>query len=282
MKIHDFRFEILAIYGLLLCGSVGAIVYSNVHLYDSVVIIEKKDDTLRQANLSIPMRIDIQSENLGHYTISDEASIQKIWQNMHDITADSAPDAISNTTQDHIRLSCTISYLNGSQDTFLLGRYLQLNGQVYSDFYKQPLINSLESDLLQQLYSCSRIAALLPTAPVVQIYTGTAGNPGRALAAAERKELSKALLAATDLQGQKKQFQLATQQNRPVAHIRIELQAVSSPDEIPAANLINIDLYESGCFAVQYLGDSNGRHLYFTKDLLQYLPPRFSQEVFHT
>lgn len=281
MKIHDFRFGILAIYGLLLCSSLGAIVYSNAHLYDSVVIIEKKEDTLRQANLSIPMRIDIQSETLGHYTISDEASIQKIWQTMRDITANPIPDMIKNAGRDNIRLSGTISYLNGSQDTFLLGRYLQLNGQIYSDFYKQPLINSLESDLLQQLYSCERIAALLPTAPTVQLYSGAAGSGGHALALAERKKLGMALLAATDLQGQKNQFQLTTQQNLPAAHIRIELQTASRPDEMPAANLINIDLYENDCFAVQYLGDSNGRHLYFTKNLLQYLPARLSQEVLH-
>jgi len=280
MKIHDFRFWILTIYAVLFCSGLGAIFYSNAHLYGSAVIIEKKEDTLRQTSLSIPMRIDIQSKKLGNYTVSDEASIQKIWQAMRDITAGSVPAIMADAGDDAVRLSGTIYYLNSSQETFLLGRYFQLNDQLYRDFYKQPLINSLESDLLQQLYSCNRIAELLLTAPTVRLY-GPAGSTGYLLAFAEREELRKALLAATDLQGQQNQIQLITQQDRPAAHIHIELESVPISDRMPAADLINIDLYENGCFAVQYLGDSNGRHIYFTKNILQYLPARLSQEVLH-
>lgn len=280
MKTHDFRFWILTIYAVLLCSGLGAIFYSNAHLYGSAVIIEKKEDTLRQTSLSIPMRIDIQSKKLGCYTVSDEASIQKIWQAMRDITAGSVPAIMADTGDDNVRLSGTIYYLNSSQETFLLGRYFQLNDQLYQDVYKRPLINSLESDLLQQLYSCNRIAELLLTAPAVRLY-GPAGSAGHSLAAAERVELRKALLAANDLQGQQNQIQLITQQDRPAAHIHIELEPVPIPDKMPAADLINIDLYENGCFAVQYLGDSNGRHIYFTKNILQYLPTRLSQEVLH-
>jgi len=278
MKNHDFRFWILTIYAVMLCSGLGAIFYSNAHLYGSAVIIEKKEDTLRQTSLSIPMRIDIQSEKLGYYTVSDEASIQKIWQGMRAITAGSVPTVMADAGADDVRLSGTIYYLNSTQKTFRIGRYFQLNDQLYSDFYKQPLINSLKSDLLQQLYSCDRIAGILLTAPAVRLY-GLAGSPGYLLNAAERDNLCKALLAATDLQGQRNQLQLITQQDRPAAHIHIELQKALSPDEMPAANLINIDFYENGCFALQYLGDSNGRHIYFTKNILQYLPARLLQEV---
>lgn len=271
MKRRNFRRWIGAVYLLLICSVLGLVLYNYTELYGTVSVIEKREDTLRQKSYSIPVRVALQSRKLGSYTVLEEASIQKIWQSVHAITgaAGAAPAALYEAEEP--RLSGTIYYLNGVQETFQIGRHFQWNQQVYYDADKRPLVHSLENDLLQLLYSRERVAELLLTAPQVRLYRDF-GVPGYALSPTERQRLQQAVQAAESIQGQQRQVTLLTQANNPSVHVRIELTPAVRPEEMAAEDIINLDPYENGCIAVQYLGDANGRQIYFKADIMKALP----------
>ena len=271
MKGHDYYFWIATIYVFMFCSVLSFVLYNYTELYGTVTVIEKQENILRQKSYSIPVRIELESQKLGTYTVLEEASIQRIWQSVHEIAgnSDMMPEVTDET--DVPRLKGTIVYLNGTQETFQIGREFRFNRQVCDDVHQQPMMHSLENELLAQLYSRERVAQLIQSAPNVRLYRDF-GVAGYALNAAERARLQQAMLAAESIQGQQRQVTLLTQANNPSVHVRIELTPAARPEEMAAEDIINLDLYENGCLAVQYLGDANGRQIYFKSDIMKALP----------
>ena len=270
MKRHNFLLWAGAVYLILIGIVIGIILHNQAQLYGSVNVIETQADSLRQKSFSIPIRIEIASSRLGNCTIYDETAIQKIWQAVEDIRNSPAGEVSNAPTQaDEVRLSGRIYYLDGGQDIFQFSQEFRINQHAYTDDYARPLIHSLENDLLQRLYSRERIATLILTVPQVRLYEDS-GQAAYALDTQQRQELSHAVKGAERIQGQR-QVSLLTQENNPEVHIRLELTTVRRPEEVQAADLINLDLYENGCLAVQYMGDANARQIYYNADLMGFL-----------
>ena len=130
MKGHDYYFWIATIYVFMFCSVLSFVLYNYTELYGTVTVIEKQENILRQKSYSIPVRIELESQKLGTYTVLEEASIQRIWQSVHEIAgnSDMMPEVTDET--DVPRLKGTIVYLNGTQETFQIGREFRFNRQV--------------------------------------------------------------------------------------------------------------------------------------------------------
>ena len=52
-----------------------------------------------------------------------------------------------------------------------------------------------------------------------------------------------------------------------------------TPSKIKCSNLVNIDVYDNDFFVVQYMGDENGRHIYFRGKLKDVCTQIFTNEL---
>ena len=265
MKNNSIRWLLLSIYGLLLLTCAGILYYNYHHLYNQVTVLEDREEIIRQSQLSIPVRITVSNDIWGSHVFENEEVLQKIWKAIHDIISGPGETAPSYPLKDDVKIQGRIEYLSGAVDEFEISSRFILNGQVYDDNYKMPLIDNLKNDLLWYLYSQQQIASLVEQASEVKVYTKQLPS-GRALLPTERKLLEEQIGKARKLESNREITALLKKKGEASAHLRIYLQAEPS-GKIRAAQMINIDTYPDDFFVIQYMGDENGRHLYFQGNL---------------
>ena len=150
-----------------------------------------------------------------------------------------------------------IVYLNGKAQDFALGSQLWLSGRAYGDASGD--VQSLLRVILAGLVTPQHLAGLLPEAAEVRWLSG---EERHMLTAEERRQLAEALREARSLGESDAHLQLEVRRMTPSAHIRIYLHAPESPGVHRPDDVLNLDLYENGCLALQYLGDTSGRSLW--------------------
>lgn len=262
MKKGPIKTVLISLYSLMLVVCV-IILYNNYHhLYDQVTVVEDQPAVARRSQLSIPIKIEIHNEKWGSYVFENEEGIQKIWKAINEITLGPADMAPSYPLKEDVKISGQIHYINGGSDFFEIGSRLILNDQTYDDNYKMPLIDNLKNELLSYLYSQQRLADIMETAVSVKIRMGT-GRQELVLLDDSRQNLKRILLTAVKVENNRDVINLLKNKGDALGHIRIYLHNTTSAERLKAADLVNIDVYEAGFFVVQYMGDENGRHMYF-------------------
>jgi len=268
MEKGPIKLVLISIYTLMLVVCT-IILYNNYHhLYDQVTIVEDQEAVARRSQLSIPIKIEIYNEKWGSYVFENEEAIQKIWKAMNEITMGPTDTEPSYPLKEDVKISGHINYINGSSDFFEIGSWLVLNDQTYDDNYKMPLIDNLKNELLSYLYSQQRIADIMETAVSVTLRAGGVRQE-IALSDNDRQKLKRILLDSIKIETNREVINLLKNKGNALGHIRIYLQDAASISRQKAADLVNIDVYEDAFFVVQYMGDENGRHMYFRGPLDQ-------------
>nr|WP_207713880.1 DUF3919 family protein [Clostridium saccharobutylicum] len=245
---------------LLICVIIINLNYS--FLYDKVTIINDKDEVVKKINMSIPVKIEISNERWGEYVFEDENSIQKIWNSINEITRDSSIEENSDAEVSDIEIDGNIYYLNGMKDTFEISNKLSLNNNVYNDSYKIPLINSLKNKLLGYLYSTSNIVKIMNYNNKMTIINSN--SQIKELNKSDKESIKNIISNSIKIENNKEIISLLKDKKEALSHIKIYLDNdTGTLSKVKCCNVVNIDVYDNDFFVVQYMGDENGRHIYF-------------------
>lgn len=262
MKRINLRVRIIGIYTviLLICIIITNLNYK--YLYDNVTIINDKDEVVKKINMSIPIKIEISNERWGECVFEDENSIQKIWNSINEITNDSTGEENYITEASDIRINGTVYYLNGMKDNFEISSTLGLNNHIYNDIYKIPLINSLKNELLGYLYSTSNIVKIMNCNN--RMIMVNSNNKIKELDSSDKEIIKNIINNSIKLENNKEIITLVTDKKEVLSHIKIYLNNEEDTLlKVKCCNVVNIDVYDNDFFVVQYMGDENGRHIYF-------------------
>nr|WP_205603117.1 DUF3919 family protein [Clostridium butyricum] len=245
---------------LLICIIIINLNYS--FLYNKVIIINDKDEVVKKINMSIPIKVEISNERWGEYFFEDETSIQQIWNSINEITKDSSVDDNYDSEVSDIKINGTIYYLNGTKDNFEISNKLSLNNNTYNDKYKIPLINSLKNKLLGYLYSTSNIVKIINSNNEIIIIDRNKNI--KELDKSHKENIENTINDSLKLENNKEIINLLKSKTEALYHIKIYLDNdKDNLSKVKCSNLVNIDVYENDFFVVQYMGDENGRHIYF-------------------
>lgn len=252
--------RVLFLYALLLLGCV-AMIFWNARAYHQVTVIESREEAERRADISLPVRIEFQDAYLGQGVIDQEERLQRIDELRQKLLRRGAARTLP-AVQDDSRMTGRIVYLNGKTQEFALGSHLWLAGAAYGD--ENGDVQNLQRVILAGLITPQHLAELLPDAAEVRWLSG---GESRVLTAGERRHLATALQEARPLGESDVHLQLEVRQMTPSAHIRIHLHEPEQPGVHLSDDVLNLDLYENGCLALQYLGDTSGRSLWTAADV---------------
>lgn len=247
--------RVLLLYALLFLGC-AAMIFWNARAYHQVTVIESREEAERRADISLPVRIEFQDMYLGQGRIDEEERLQRIDELRQKLLRRGEVQGAS-VAQDDSRMTGRIVYLNGKTQEFALGSRLRLSGVAYGDANGD--VQNLQRVILAGLITPQHLAALLPEAAEVRWLSG---EKSRVLTAEECRQLAEALREARPLGESDVHLQLEVRQMTPSAHIRIYLHEPDRPGVHLPDDVLNLDLYENGCLALQYLGDTSGRSLW--------------------
>lgn len=278
MKKINLRVKIIGIYAIMLLICVIIINLNYSLLYDKVTIINDKDEVVKKINMSIPVKIEISNERWGEYIFEDENSIQKIWNSINEITKDSSIDENDDAEVSDIKINGNIYYLNGMKDNFEISNKLSLNNNTYNDKYKIPLINSLKNKLLGYLYSTSNIVKIINSNNKITIIDSNKNI--KELNKSHKENIKNIINNSIKLENNKDIISLLKNKKEALFHIKIYLENDTvTPSKVKCSNLVNIDVYDNDFFVVQYMGDENGRHIYFRGKLKDVCGKIFANEL---
>lgn len=278
MKKTNLRVKIIGIYAAMLLVCVIIINLNYSLLYDKVTIINDKDEVAKKINMSIPIKIEISNERWGGYVFEDENSIQKIWNSVNEITKDASIDENDDAEVSDIKISGNIYYLNGMKDNFEISNKLSLNNNTYNDKYKIPLINSLKNKLLGYLYSTSNIVKIINSNNKITIIDSD--KEIKELNKSHKESIKNIINNSIKLENNKEIISLLKSKKDALFHIKIYLDNdANTLLKVKCSNLINIDVYDNDFFVVQYMGDENGRHIYFRGKLNEVCEKIFTSEL---
>ncbi|WP_455793464.1 DUF3919 family protein [Clostridium butyricum] len=262
MKKINLRVKISGIYIVMLLICIIMINLNYSFLYNKVIIINDKDEVVKKINMSIPIKVEISNERWGEYFFEDETSIQQIWNSINEITKDSSVDDNYDSEVSDIKINGTIYYLNGTKDNFEISNKLSLNNNTYNDKYKIPLINSLKNKLLGYLYSTSNIVKIINSNNEIIIIDRNKNI--KELDKSHKENIENTINDSLKLENNKEIINLLKSKTEALYHIKIYLDNdKDNLSKVKCSNLVNIDVYENDFFVVQYMGDENGRHIYF-------------------
>ena len=262
MKKINLRVKISGIYIVMLLICIIIINLNYSFLYNKVIIINDKDEVVKKINMSIPIKVEISNERWGEYFFEDETSIQQIWNSINEITKDSSVDDNYDSEVSDIKINGTIYYLNGTKDNFEISNKLSLNNNTYNDKYKIPLINSLKNKLLGYLYSTSNIVKIINSNNEIIIIDRNKNI--KELDKSHKENIENTINDSLKLENNKAIINLLKSKTEALYHIKIYLDNdKDNLSKVKCSNLVNIDVYENDFFVVQYMGDENGRHIYF-------------------
>lgn len=277
MKKINLRVKIIGIYAVMLIICVTIINLNYNLLYDRVTILNDKDEVVKKINMSIPVKIQISNERWGEYIFEDENSIQKIWNSINEITKGSYIDENDDSEINGIKINGNIYYLNGMKDSFQISNELVLNNNIYNDKYKIPLINSLKNKLLGYLYSTSNIVKIINSNNKISIIDSNKNI--KELNKSHKENIKNIINSSIKLENNKDIISLLKNKKEALFHIRIHLENYPiTPSKVKCSNLVNIDVYDNDFFVVQYMGDENGRHIYFRGKLKDVCTQIFTNE----
>lgn len=278
MKKINLRVKIIGIYAVMLLICVIIINLNYSLLYNKVTIINDKDEVVKKINMSIPVKIEISNERWGEYVFEDENSIQKIWNSINEITKDSSIDENGGTEVNNIKINGNIYYLNGMKDNFEISNKLSLNNNTYNDKYKIPLINSLKNKLLGYLYSTSNIVKIINSNNKITIIDSNKNI--KELNKSHKENIKNIINNSIKLENNKEIISLLKGKKEALFHIKIYLENDTvTLSKVKCSNLVNIDVYDNDFFVVQYMGDENGRHIYFRGKLNDVCGKIFANEL---
>lgn len=278
MKKINLRVKIIGIYAVMLLICIIIINMNYSLLYNKVTILNDKDEVVNKINMSIPVKIQISNERWGEYIFEDENSIQKIWNSINEITKDSSIDENDDSEIKDIKINGNIYYLNGMKDSFEISNKLSLNNNTYNDKYKIPLINSLKNKLLGYLYSTSNIVKIINSNNKITIIDSNKNI--KELNKSHKENIKNIINDSIKLENNKDIISLLKNKKEALFHIRINLENYPvTPSKIKCSNLVNIDVYDNDFFVVQYMGDENGRHIYFRGKLKDVCTKIFTNEL---
>lgn len=249
--------RVLFLYGLILLGCM-VIIFWNTRAYHQVTVIESREESARRADISLPIRIEFQDAYLGQGVIDQEERLQRIDELSQKLLREGTSKRIPADEQNVPRMIGHIVYLNGKTQDFALGNQLWLSGMEYDD--ANGNVQNMLHVVLEGLVTPQHLVALLPEAAEVHWFSSRDDN--RILTSEERRQLSAALQEARPLGKDDAHLQLEVRQMVPSAHIRIYLHKSVKPNVHLRDDILNIDIYENGCLALQYLGDTSGRSLW--------------------
>lgn len=254
--------RVLCLYGLLLLGCVGMISW-NARAGREVSVIESREEAQRRADVSLPVRIEFQDAYLGQGAIDEEEGLQRVDELRRKFLSRGAADGIPDVGNE-IRMTGHIVYLNGRTQEFALGSRFWLGGIPYGSGNGD--VQNIMRTILAGLVTPQHLSVILPHAAEVRWLSG---GGTRVLAPDECRRLAAALLQAEPLVKCDKQLQFEVRQMRPSAHLRILLHAPERPGVHLTDDVLNLDIYENGCLALQYLGDTSGRSLWSASEVCQ-------------
>ena len=82
------------------------------------------------------------------------------------------------------------------------------------------------------------------------------------------------------LENNKEIISLLKGKKEALFHIKIYLENDTvTLSKVKCSNLVNIDVYDNDFFVVQYMGDENGRHIYFRGKLNDVCGKIFANEL---
>lgn len=255
MKKKTLIWRVLFLYGILFSGCVAILAW-NVHTHQDVTVIESREEAQRRADISIPVRIEFRDEYLGSGVIEQEESLQRFDELRQKLLRRTASHDLAAERQ-MSRMTGHIVYLNGKIQEFELGRHLWLDGTAYGD--ETGDVQNLIRVMLTSLTTPQHVASLLASASDVRLLDD---RGERSVSENERQQLAEELRQTEPLSADEVQRELEVRQMKPSAHLRIDLHAPLQPGAYQTNDVINLDLYENGCLALQYLGDANGRSLW--------------------
>ena len=268
MKKINFKYKIIGIYATLLVICFVLISINYMSIYDKVTIIKDRDEAVKKINMSIPIKIEIYNERWGEYYFEDENSIQKIWNLINEITKDSSTEENSLDEIDDMGISGTIYYLNGKKDTFQIGNKLTINNCTYYDSYRMPITSNLKNELFMYFYSSSNLGKII-TSNNSMIFTN-ADNKLKVLDQSDKERVKDIIDNSVRIENNKEIISRITAGEKASYHIKIYIGSEQdSLIAVKSSDVINIDVYDNDFFIAQYMGDENGRHIYFKGKLCE-------------
>lgn len=278
MKRINLRVKIIGIYAFMLLICIITINLNYSFLYDKVTIINDKDEVVKKINMSIPVKIEISNERWGEYIFEDENSIEKIWNSINEITEDSSIEENDDAEISDIKISGSIYYLNGMKDNFEISNKLSLNNNTYNSSYKIPLINSLKNKLLGYLYSTSNIVKIMDCNNRMTI--SDSNNQIKELNKSDKESIKNIISNSIKIESNKDITSLITDKKEVLSHVKIYLNNDQGTlSKVKCHDVVNIDVYGNDFFVVQYMGDENGRHIYFRGKLNDACRKIYANEV---
>ncbi|MCY6372777.1 DUF3919 family protein [Clostridium ganghwense] len=266
MKRINTKIRIILVYMITITISIIAININYNKLYNKVKIIDDREEVIKKASMSIPVKIEFFNEKWGRCVLEDKNSINNIWNFIDEImksTSKRSDYKIDNTSP--INIVGNIYYLNGMKCEFQVSNVLKLNNYIYGDSYKLPIINNLRNSLLSYLYSPNNLAQFISQTNKVILMDKLRGKVK--FGNSDKDKIRNLISKAIKLEDDKEIMDLTRRQTYPSSHIKVYMdQENDNYLKVKSYNVINIDIYDE-FFIVQYLGDENGRHIYMKGNL---------------
>lgn len=226
--------------------------------FGKVIRIDDREEALKKINMSIPVKIEIFNMRWGRQVITEENTINQIWDDMNIVTRTVAPE--KNKYPDAPAVTGTIFYLNGKQESFAVGQQLFLAGKLYSSTYQAPLIRSLKNNLLGFLYTAPNIAKTINTCTAAKISSGEAKTV--LLRKNQRLSLATIVQKAERVEKQADIVHLLMQKGQPLYRLYLYFTPPLPNGGRLSDSVAVLDIYQN-FFVLQYMGDNSGDHTFF-------------------
>lgn len=252
---HKFAVMLLLAVGMLFACAGGILSWGRA-FYGQTMVIESKEDALRHASVSMPVRIEWQDVYLGKGVAEDMPTLARLQSQIQTLRT-STPLQEAFLHQDAPRLQGTIIYLNGTRQDFALGKVFHIDGQSYSE--EGGNLHALQNTFLETMFTAERLASLLADTKTFYI---TSNHLEESVPQAKQTQLREILRAAKPFTAEDASLALQIRAARPRFHLRIYFPSTGIYHGTQAERIVNVDVYDNDCLAMEYLGCTHGRWLY--------------------
>ncbi|MBZ6485122.1 DUF3919 family protein [Priestia aryabhattai] len=238
--------------------------YTNYYFFNDIKVLNDKKEVLQKANDSLPVQAVITHQNWGTVQINDEVRLYAITSLLSKL--EHKKKAVSMLNDESDFFSCTITYLNGTKKRYFLSETLIRNESRYDESYPKSTIISFYTYLLSLFYTPEKIATFASRATEITLKSSEGTQK---LTLKQKGAFLHTLQVATELTNQQRLSNSHQSLKQTIGFVTIfqgEPQTIRKSEGI-----IHITVLKN-YFVVRYLGDPNGKAIYFTGDLTTFLP----------
>lgn len=250
---------ILLIYALMIMFCCALVYINNHEFYNKVKVVDDRQEIEQRTETSIPVKIEISNDKLGAYIMNEEVSMKDTLDSIKEITYAKNHSEAYEYDENQVSIKGTIYYLNGNKEEFLLSNRLKINNKEY--IYNRSAINTLRNTLINHLYNPTNLAGMITRSKVIEVFDT---NRKTTLNEEQKSMLKDELAKSNNVVDNNKLISLKSG-SPPLYHINVYFNEKTN-GKANSFDVAIIDVFND-YYVFQYLGDENGRQIYFTSSL---------------